>query len=126
LTGTASDTLSLRSDGPTLAFIPDRLSARAGTRVLLRYENGGDLPHNLALFLREEGIDEFVTAAYEAASTGFIPPMAGPDLIAYSPLVSPGGTAEMEFVVPEPGSYTFICLFPGHAQMMIGTLVSIG
>jgi azurin len=30
----------------------------------------------------------------------------------------------MEFVVPDPGEYTFICLFPGHAQMMLGTLTA--
>lgn len=124
ISGTASDTLHLTSEGPALEFLPDRLAATSGTRVLLRYENGGDLPHNFALFRRDEAIDGVVGEAYESQSTGFIPVSAGDDLIAYSALVSPGATAEMEFVVPPPGEYTFICLFPGHAQMMIGTLTS--
>lgn len=124
VTGTATDTIDLRSEGPALQFLPDRITATSGTRILLRYENGGDLPHNFALFRRDEPIDRMVTAAYEAEATGYVPPSAGDDLLAYSPLLSPGETAEMELVVPPPGRYTYICLFPGHAQMMVGTLVS--
>jgi uncharacterized cupredoxin-like copper-binding protein len=125
VTGTATDTIELRSEGPALQFLPDEVSAENGARILIRYHNGGDLPHNFALFMQEDVIDEMVTAAYEAAETGFIPPSAGAYLIAYSPLVSPGQTIEMEFIVPPPGEYTYICLFPGHAQMMIGTFRSL-
>lgn len=124
VTGTATDTIELTSEGSTLQFLPDRISAAAGTRVLLRYENGGDLPHNFALFRSDEAIDRAVSAAYEAEASGYVPPSAGGELIAYSPLISPGQTAEMELVVPPPGQYTYICLFPGHAQMMLGTLTS--
>lgn len=124
VTGTATDTIDLRSEGPALQFLPDRITATSGTRILLRYENGGDLPHNFALFRSDEPIDRMVDAAYEAEATGYVPPSAANALLAYSPLLSPGETAEMEFVVPPPGSYTFICLFPGHAQMMVGALVS--
>jgi uncharacterized cupredoxin-like copper-binding protein len=125
ITGTATDTLHLTSEGPALEFRPDRLTAASGTRVLLRYENAGDLPHNFVLFRRDEVIDGVVAEAYESQATGFIPASARDDLIAYSLLVSPGASAEMEFVVPAPGEYTFICLFPGHAQMMLGTLTSL-
>ncbi|MEE2900477.1 MAG: plastocyanin/azurin family copper-binding protein [Gemmatimonadota bacterium] len=121
----ATDTISLRSEGPTLQFLPDAISAKSGTLLLIRYENGGDLPHNMALFRNDDVIDRMVTAAYEAEATGFVPVAAGADLITYSPLVSPGRTTEMEFVVPPPGIYTYICLFPGHAQMMLGTLRSL-
>lgn len=125
VTGTATDTLELRSEGPALEFIPDRLTATSGTRVLLRYANGGDLPHNFVLFRRDEVIDGVVAEAYASQASGFVPVSAADDLLAYSLLVSPGASAEMEFVVPPPGAYTFICLFPGHAQMMLGTLTSV-
>ncbi len=124
VTGLATDTVLIRSEGPALQFLPDRLSAESGARLLIRYQNAGDLPHNFALFDSEDAIDASVTAAYEAESTGYVPPSAGPHLVAYSPLVSPGQTIEMELVVPPPGEYTYICLFPGHAQMMLGTLVA--
>lgn len=124
VTGTATDTLSLRAEGPTLEFLPDDLFASAGERVLLRFENGGELPHNFALFRSDGALDRFVNEAYEAQATDYIPPSSASELVAYSPLLSPGKTAEMEFVVPPPGSYTFICLFPGHGQMMLGTLTS--
>lgn len=124
VTGAAIDTIELTSEGTTLQFLPDRISATAGTVVLLRYENGGELPHNLALFRSDAAIDRAVSEAYEAEASGYIPPSAGGELIAYSRLLSPGETAEMELVVPPPGQYTYICLFPGHAQMMLGTLTS--
>ena len=124
VTGTATDTIDLRSEGPALQFLPARVSATAGERVVLRYRNGGELPHNFALFRRDDAIDPIVGEAYEASSSGYIPPSAAGELIAYSPLLSPGETAEMEFVVPPPGTYTFICLFPGHAQMMLGTFTA--
>lgn len=123
--GAPADTIVLTSRGPELAFHPDRVSARSGSSVLIRYENGGELPHNLVFVRDEEAIDALVTAAYEAGSTGHVPLDMRDDLIAFSPLMSPGETAEMQVVIPPPGEYTYICLFPGHAQMMLGTLRSL-
>jgi uncharacterized cupredoxin-like copper-binding protein len=122
----AVDTLALRSQGPELAFIPDRLTARAGRSLVLRYSNGGDLPHNIVIARSDDDIDALVNAAYEAQATGFIPVDMAGSMIAYSPLVSPGETIDLPFHAPPPGEYTFICLFPGHANMMIGTLRVIG
>lgn len=50
-------------------------------------------------------------------------PLAHRDrLIAWSKLASSGQTVEITFTVPPPGEYTFVCLFPGHYNMMLGTL----
>lgn len=118
--------ITLRTEGPNLEFLPALIAARAGTRVVLRYVNGGDLPHNLAIVRDEADIDMLVNAAYEAQGTGFIPVDMADRMIAYTPLLSPGDSVDLELVVPPPGSYTYICLFPGHANMMLGTLRSIG
>lgn len=121
----ADTVIMMRSVGPNLEFIPDELAVEQGTRVILRYVNDGDLPHNLALVRDEADIDMLVAAAYEAQGTGFIPVEHSETMIAYSPLVSPGQTVDIEFVVPPPGEYVYICLFPGHASMMLGTLYSL-
>lgn len=118
--------VELGSEGTTLEFVPDRLALDAGTRVTLRYTNDGSLPHNLVLLRDDAGLDEMAVDAYDASDTGYIPPGYEEEMIAYTPLVSPGETVELTFVVPEPGEYTYVCLFPGHANSMIGTLRSRG
>lgn len=115
----------LRSEGAELAFLPDRLALKAGLNVRIRYTNDGSLPHNFVLARGEDDLDPLADAAYAAAETGFVPVELGDRMIAHSPLVSPGQTVEIDFVVPPPGEYTYICLFPGHANMMLGTLRSI-
>jgi azurin len=122
----SADTLTLRSRGPELAFFPDQLTVRAGTAVVLRYENGGDLPHNVVIARDDDDLDALIAAAYEAQATGFVPTDRAESMIAYSDLVSPGETVYLSFDAPPPGEYTFICLFPGHANMMIGTLRVVG
>lgn len=117
-----ADTLFVRSSGPNLEFMPDRVSAKQGTRVILRYVNGGDLPHNLVIVRDDDDLDAVVAAAYGAQATGFIPTDLQALLVAHTPLVSPGQTAAIEFVVPPPGEYTYICLVPGHSNMMLGVL----
>lgn len=118
--------VELRSEGTALEFIPDRLSLEAGARVTLRYTNDGTLPHNLALLLDDAGLDRMAVDAYDAADSGYIPPGYEEVMVAYTPLVSPGETVELTFVVPPPGEYTYVCLFPGHANSMLGTLRSRG
>ena len=45
-------------------------------------------------------------------------------MLASTKLVGPGEVAEVSFKAPTaPGSYTYICTFPGHATTMKGMLV---
>lgn len=117
--------LVLRASGSTLEFVPPRLSARSGTRVRIRFVNEGTLPHNIVVPRSEDDLDGLVTAAYAAGATGFVPLGDSAKLLGYSKLVSPGETAEVSFVMPAPGEYRYVCLFPGHANSMLGTLRSL-
>lgn len=115
-------TITIRASGSTLEFTPARISVKTGLRVKLRFVNDGTLPHNVALPKSEDDLDAIATAAYQAGETGYIPPEHKDKLIAYTSLASPGQTVEAEFVVPAPGEYTYVCLFPGHSNSMLGTL----
>ena len=122
----ASDTtLVLRASGSTLEFVPARLSARSGARVRIRFVNDGTLPHNVVVPKDEDDLDALATAAYNAGASGFVPLGDTAKLLVYSKLVSPGDTAELSFVMPAPGEYRYVCLFPGHANSMLGTLRSL-
>ena len=114
--------ITIRASGSTLEFQPARLSVKTGRRVKLRFVNDGTLPHNVALPRSEDDLDAIATAAYQAGETGYIPPEHKDKLITYTSLASPGQTVEAEFVVPAPGEYTYVCLFPGHSNSMLGTL----
>lgn len=115
-------TITIRASGSTLEFSPQRISARTGTRLRIRFVNEGTLPHNVVVPRSEEDIDGLVQAAYLASESGFVPLGHKGKLLAYTTLASPGDTVEVTLTVPAPGEYTFICLFPGHATSMFGTL----
>lgn len=118
-------TLVLRASGSTLEFVPARLSARSGTRVRIRFVNEGTLPHNVVIPKDEDAIDALAIAAYNASGSGYVPLGDTAKLVAYSKLVSPGETVEVSFVMPAPGEYRYVCLFPGHSNSMLGTLRSL-
>jgi uncharacterized cupredoxin-like copper-binding protein len=118
-------TINVMSVGADLQFLPDEIAARAGTRVRIRYINEGTFPHNIVLVKSEDDIDPLGLAAFQAGSTDYVPLAMKDRMIAYSTLAAPGATVEFTFVVPPAGEYFFVCLYPGHYNMMVGTLRSL-
>jgi plastocyanin len=118
-------TITIKASGSSLEFTPPNISVKNGKRVKLRFVNDGTLPHNIVLPKSASDLDALATEAYGAGETGYVPVGSKDKLIAYSTLASPGQTVEVTFVVPAPGEYTYVCLFPGHANSMFGTLRSL-
>ncbi len=116
--------ITIRTTGYNLSFEPDRLSLRAGTRVHIRYVNESTLGHNLVIVLHDDDIDTLGAAAYDAADTGYVPMQHKDRMIAWTAMASPGQSVEVEFTVPPPGTYPFVCLVDGHFNVMVGTLIS--
>lgn len=118
----ADTTITIRASGSTLEFLPTRVSAKAGTRLRIRFVNDGTLPHNLVVPKSEDDIDALALAAYKAGETSYVPMELRDKLIGWTTLASPGESVEVSFVVPPAGEYTYVCLFPGHSNSMLGTL----
>lgn len=118
----ADTTITIRASSSTLEFNPTRVSAKAGTRVRIRFVNDGTLPHNLVVPKKDDDIDALALAAYQAGETGYVPMSMKDKLVSWTALASPGESVEATFVVPAAGEYTYVCLFPGHANSMLGTL----
>jgi plastocyanin len=118
----ADTTITIRAAGSTLEFTPTRVSAKAGSRVRILFVNDGTLPHNLVVPKNEDDIDALTLAAYQASETGYVPLDMKEKLVGWTTLASPGQSVEVTFVVPAAGEYTYVCLFPGHANSMFGTL----
>lgn len=118
-------TIVIRATGSSLAFEPERISAKHGKTVRIRFINDGTLPHNLVVVRDEADIDSLAAAAMRPSAVGYVPVSQAEKLIAYTALASPGETVEVTFVVPPPGEYTYVCLMSGHANSMLGTLRSL-
>ena len=119
-------TITIRSTGSTLEFEPDVIALKQGKRVRLRFANFGTLPHNLAIPKTENDIDPLAEAAVTASATHYIPVTMRDRMITFTPLALPGGnTVEVIFTVPPAGEYLYVCLYPGHANTMLGTLKSL-
>jgi azurin len=57
-----------------------------------------------------------------AMARHYIPDTA--DVLASTPLVNPSETSEITFTAPTtPGSYPYVCTFPGHWRLMQGVLI---
>lgn len=82
------------------------------------------MAHNFVLLARGTNAAAFVKAGQTSRATDFIPAAQKDKVLALSPLAGPAETVEVTFKVPDrPGSYEFICTFPGHYTLgMKGTL----
>ncbi|HWP33670.1 MAG TPA: plastocyanin/azurin family copper-binding protein [Solirubrobacterales bacterium] len=93
--GGAATTLTLAADPTQIAFDTTSLTAKAG-EVTIDFDNPAALEHNVAI--EQDGKE-----------------------IATSPTITEGKTSVSADL--EPGTYTFLCTVPGHAEAgMEGTL----
>lgn len=111
-----------------MKFSQTTIAAKPGEQIRVRLTAKGAMPkvamaHNFVLLNKGAKELDFVQAAMNARATDFIPP-DNKDVVAHTPLAGAGETVEVTFKVPTaPGSYTFLCSFPGHFQAgMKGTL----
>lgn len=124
-TGPAGRELRLAAaDG--LQFSTKRITAKAGERLTLVFENPDAMPHNWALLKPGtlEAIGAILTkeiADPAAAARQYIP--EDPRVLAYTDIVTSKGSITIHFDAPKtPGQYPYVCTFPGHWQIMNGIL----
>ncbi len=101
------------------------LLASPGQSVKIIFENGDDLPHNLVFC--QPGTDTAAMALKqlekpeEAVKRNFLPD--DPRIWAHSKMLNPHEKETLSFTAPEkPGTYPYVCTFPGHALTMRGEL----
>ena len=109
-----------------MKFNADRIEVE-GTKVTLELKHTGKMDkqamgHNFVLL--KPGTDPAVWSgkAIAAAATDYVP-AGDAEMIAATKLIGGGETDTIEFEVPGPGEYPFLCSFPGHVAMMKGVLV---
>lgn len=110
-----------------MLFTVEQFTVKAGQPIRLLFTNPDATQHNWVLI--QPGTNESVgMAANEMAKDpsgeklGFIP--NHPAILQYTRLVGPDDAQVLRFNAPDkPGTYPYICTFPGHWIMMKGEMI---
>ncbi len=111
-----------------MQFNKNELRAGAGETIRLTLEHVGQLPknvmgHNVVILKQGTDVTDFAQRANQAAANDYIPENTD-DVIAHTEMIGGGESTTVEFEAPtEPGTYTFICSFPGHYVQMQGQFI---
>lgn len=113
----------------TMRFNVTELSATSGQETTLVFTNLGKLPkaamgHNFVLLKPGSDLATFGNAAIAAAANEYIPtnPELAAQVVAHTKVLGPGEKESITFTLSEPGTYPFVCSFPGHWAIMKGVL----
>ena len=114
----------------TMQFDVKNFEAKAGTKVKITLKNIGQVPkiamgHNLVVLKKGITAIAFGQKALGAGAnaTNALPASLMGDVIAATKLLGPAESDTIEFTAPkDPGSYEYVCTFPGHFALMRGTM----
>ena len=112
-----------------MKFSTTTIEASAGESLRIVVRGQGAMPkvamaHNFVLLQPGTDAASFANEGAMHRGSDFIPPGMANRVIAKTPMAGAGETVETTISAPGPGSYPFVCTFPGHAVAgMIGTLV---
>ena len=114
----------------TMQFDVKNFETKAGSKIKLTLKNIGKVPkiamgHNLVVLKKGITAVAFGQKALGAGAnaTNALPKSLMGDVIAATKLLGPAESETIEFTAPkEPGSYEYVCTFPGHFALMRGTM----
>ncbi len=126
-TVTPSGTKLALTGNDMMQYDKKELMAKAGEKITLTLRHVGQLEkrvmgHNFVLLKAGTNITGFANEAASAGEAADWIPNDGAQVIAHTKMLGGGQTDVITFEAPEPGTYDYICSFPGHSGMMRGTL----
>jgi len=116
--------------GDDMKYNVTTINAKPGEMIHVVLKSTGTIPkiamaHNFVLLMLGADVDAFLKSAANAQATDYVPADQKAKVLASTKLAGPGETVEVTFKAPaKPGSYPYMCTFPGHYTAgMKGTLV---
>ena len=108
-----------------MRFNLSEITVQQGQIVVLTLKHVGKLPkaamgHNWVLLEPDTDLASFAMSAMKAKDNEYVPADA-PEVVVNTILLGGGEETTIEFEAPAPGTYSFICSFPGHYALMQGT-----
>ena len=122
---TMSNNVTLNSNDQ-MKFDKKIIRVSSNQKVTLTLNHNGRFPaismgHNFVLIKKDVDVNEYALRAAGARNSEYIP--EGNNEIAYTKMLGGGESDTITFDAPEPGTYIFICSFPGHYQLMMGEFI---
>tara|TARA_B100001059_G_C17796815_1_gene563542 strand:- start:454 stop:912 length:459 start_codon:yes stop_codon:yes gene_type:complete len=122
---TMSNNVTLNSNDQ-MKFDKKIIRVNSNQKVTLTLNHNGKFPaismgHNFVLIKKDVDVDAYALKAAGARNSEYIP--EGENEIAYTKMLGGGESDTITFDAPEPGTYVFICSFPGHYQLMMGEFI---
>jgi len=112
--------VKLSTTGNEVMFDQQRLDLPFARTVRLRYKNdaplGSQITHNVAI-IRPERVDA-VMAILQEHNYDLASVKGSADILALSRVLNPGQEDVVTFSPPSAGEYVYICLMPGHGDML--------
>ena len=110
-----------------MRFNLNEIKVKEGDLVELTLIHVGELDvkimgHNFVLLKPGVDINEFAKKAMKAKANDYIP-VDSPDVIVHTEMIGGGQKTSITFDAPEPGTYQFVCSFPGHVALMNGEFI---
>ncbi len=110
-----------------MKFSPTEFRVKAGSDIRLIFENPDSMLHNIIILA--PGSKETVGALADQMSgdpdsikKAYVPDSK--DVLHASKLVNPNQNEELKFKAPNtPGTYPYLCTFPGHWRVMQGVMI---
>ena len=119
-------TITIKTVVNEMQFDVTEFTVEAGEKVKIVFENTDFMQHNL-LVIKPGTLEEVGLAADKMASSpdgadkDYVPEI--PAVLQATILLNPDETTTLTFTAPEePGSYPYVCTFPGHWRTMQGTM----
>lgn len=110
---------------PGLKYTADVIEVKAGSWVKFIFNNTDDMLHNVVIVnpdMADPVGKEAMTLGLQGEEMQYVPDTD--DVLFYTNVVQPGSSETIYFTVPdEPGTYQYVCTFPGHYITMRGTMV---
>ena len=129
VTAVQSNTMSnnvILNSNDQMKFDKKIIRVNSNQKVTLTLNHNGRFPassmgHNFVLIKKDVDVNEYALRAAGARNSEYIP--EGDNEIAYTKMLGGGESDTITFDAPEPGTYVFICSFPGHYQLMMGEFI---
>ncbi|MFI5155492.1 MAG: plastocyanin/azurin family copper-binding protein [Chitinophagales bacterium] len=123
-----SDSIQLKADA-NMRFDKELFRIRAGKKIRLILQNTSAksniaMTHNVVILKKGTDIADFAEVAVKARNEEYVPASVSSLIIAHTKSVGGGDSDAIDFTIPEPGVYDFICSFPGHWGTMQGKIVA--
>ena len=118
---TPPKTVEVQADDK-MKFDVTAFDASPGQKIAITLKNTGTTPklsmgHNLVVLDRsvnEQNVAKWLDTASTEAAHDYVP-TAAKDVLAHTKLLGPGESDTITFTAPHiPGSYLYVCSFPGH------------